>query len=260
MLKLKKLVRLNLDDLIFYLAVEGGIFLLLELVICCVMRFERPEDSLTVSSILLPIVGGFLVLIFSAVHVCVNFEQALCFGQTRRRALGLTLGLICFEEAFVMAVAALLTALERFVCPHLWAALAGADRWVLGITGGVEIPVEEGASQTETFFVNAAGELLPLPENTLLINTFTLDWYWWLLIAALSVCGGLIIGAVCQRFGSKGGWFLWGICMASVFLGQLLPQHSAFGEILWILPLMTVLLLAGVLWSVWSMLHAVVKH
>ena len=85
MLKLKKLVRLNLDDLIFYLAVEGGIFLLLELVICCVMRFERPEDSLTVSSILLPIVGGFLVLIFSAVHVCVNFEQALCFGQTRRQ-------------------------------------------------------------------------------------------------------------------------------------------------------------------------------
>ena len=89
---LKKLIKLNLDDLALYLGVEGGLFLLIQIVIGCVMYFGRPTDSITVSCILFPIVGGFCALIAGISHVGVSFDQALRFGQTRRRALGLTLG------------------------------------------------------------------------------------------------------------------------------------------------------------------------
>ena len=42
-----------------------------------------------------------------------SFDLALRFGQTRRRALGLALGVISFETAFAMALGGALAALER---------------------------------------------------------------------------------------------------------------------------------------------------
>ena len=35
---LKKLIKLNLDDLALYLAVEGGLFLVIQIIIGCVMH------------------------------------------------------------------------------------------------------------------------------------------------------------------------------------------------------------------------------
>ena len=109
------------------------------------------------------------------------------------------------------------------------------------------------------FFENMAGELVPLPEKTLLIvGDFTLDWYWWLLIFAVSIAGGIIVGALIQRFGAKGGWIIWGICMGSMFLGQILPWRTQ--EITnWLFPMLAVMCVAGFLWSIWSLLHAVVR-
>ncbi len=260
---LKKIIRLNLDDLLLYICGVGGVFLLIELIIGCVMYFVRPGDSVGVSSVFLPIAAGFIALAAGVAHVGVTFDQALRFGQTRRRATLLTLGVTAFESAFALALAALLSVLERFACPPLWAALSGADSWVLARSGsvtpaapppgleGVEVPAGR-------FYENMAGELVPLPENTLVINIFTLDWYWWLLIFAIALAGGIIIGAVIQRFGSKGGWILWGICMAPMILGQLLPWRTY--EITdWLWPLLAVLFVLGFLWSLWSMLHAVVR-
>ena len=229
---LKKIIKLNLDDLWLYIGIEGGLFLLMEVVICCVMRFVHPEDSVTVSSVVLPIIAGFISLVAGIAHVGVIFEQALAFGQTRRRATGLTLGLMAFETAFGMLLALVLSTLERFVCPHLWAWMAGAEGWV------------------------------PSPDlaegNVLLIDVFTLDWYWWLLAFVLGIGGGLIAGAVIQRFGSKGGWIVYGVCFAPMILGQIFPWES--WEITsWLIPLACVLFVFGVLWSLWSMLHAVVR-
>ena len=48
----KKLVRLNLDDLALYLGVEGGLFLVVQIIIGCVMYFARPETSVTVACVL----------------------------------------------------------------------------------------------------------------------------------------------------------------------------------------------------------------
>ena len=240
----KKLVKLNLDDLLLYLGVEGGLFLLVEVVIGFVMFRTRPADVPIVMNILMPIAGGFVALIAGISHVGVSFDQALRFGQTRKRALGLTLGLASFETAFALALAGLLAVIERFLCVPLWARLAGMNGWVMGNI----MPVPEGT------MVNGA----LVSEKTLIIETFILDWYWWLLIFAAAIGGGVIAGALIQRFGSKGGWILWGFCMAPVFLGQLLPWRTH--EITnWLFPLLGVIFVAGFLWSIWSLLHAVVR-
>lgn len=240
---LKKLIKLNADDLLLYLVVEGGVFLLIQVIIGCVMRFGRPETSVTVGCILFPIIGVICAVIAGISHVGVSFDQALRFGQTRRRALGLTLGLISFEAAFALALGALLAAVERFLGPPLWARLAGMN----GYASGRIFFAPEGAM--------VDGELVS--GKTLLIETFTLDWYWWPLVFVAAVAGGLIVGAVIQRFGAKGGWFIWGVCMAPVFLDQLIPWER-FG-VSWLIPALVILFVGGLLWSVWSLLHAVVK-
>jgi len=258
--KFQKLVKLNLDDLALYLAVEGGLFLVIQIIIGCVMHFGQPDTSVTVSCILFPIVGGFTALIAGISHVGVSFDQALRFGQTRKRALGLTLGLCAFESAFALALGGALAAVERFLCVPLWAKLAGMNGWVMGGSGVMEFAVSPGydAPITGKVFENMAGELVPVPEKTLIIEAFTLDWYWWLLIFALAVGGGVIVGAVLQRFGGKGGWFIWGICVVPMLLLQIFPRELVSSVEL-VVPVLAVLFVAGFLWSLWSLLHAVVR-
>ena len=241
---MKKLIKLNLDDLALYLAVEGGLFLVIQIIIGCAMHFARPDTSVTVSCTLFPIVGGFTALVAGISHVGVSFDQALRFGQTRKRALGLTLGLCAFESAFALALGGLLAAVERFLCPPLWAKLAGMDGW----TSGAIFFMPEGTT------VN--GELVS--GKVLLIKDFTLNWYWWLIAFGGAVAGGIIVGALIQRFGGKGGWIIWGICFAPMILGQLLPWKT-YEITNWLIPLLAVLFVAGFLWSLWSLLHAVVR-
>ena len=226
---LKKLRRLNLDDLLLWLAVEGGLFLVIQIIIGCVMRFGRPETSVTISCVLFPIVGGVLGIIAGIVHIVFSFDLALRFGQTRRRALGLALGVISFETAFAMA---------------LGGGLAERDGWAMGNL--MPIP--------EDMLVNG----VPVSKKILLIEEFTLDWYWWPLIFGASIVIGVIVGALLYRFGSKGGWVIWGICVAPMLLSQLLPKVILTAG--WLIPLLTVLLLAAFLWSVWYLLHAVVRQ
>ena len=240
----KKLIKLNLDDLALYLAVEGGLFLVVQIIIGCVMYFARPETSVTVACVLYPIVGGFTALVAGISHVGVSFDQALRFGQTRKRALGLTLGLCAFESAFALALGGVLAAVERFLCVPLWAKLAGMNGWVMGSI----MPVPEGT------MVNGA----LVPEKTLIIETFTLDWYWWLLIFAVAVTGGVIVGALLQRFGGKGGWIIWGICVLPMLLLQIFPRELVSSAEL-VVPVLAVLFVAGFLWSLWSLLHAAVR-
>ena len=203
----KKLVKLNLDDLLLYLGVEGGLFLLIQIIIGCVMHFGRPDTSVTVACIVFPIVGGFTALVAGIAHVGISFDQALRFGQTRKRALGLILGLMSFQTAFALVLGGLLAAMERFLCVPLWAKLAGMNGWVMGSI----MPVPEGT------MVNGA----LVPEKTLIIETFTLDWYWWLLIfagAAGSSGASVSSPCSCSRF-SPGSWSpplnWWSLCWPS---------------------------------------------
>ncbi len=257
---MKKVIKLNLDDLFLYLGVEGGVFLVIQIIIGCVMYFGRPGTSVTVACVVYPIVGGFTALAAGVSHVGVNFEQALRFGQTRKRALGFTLGLCAFESAFALALGGLLALAERFLCVPLWARLAGMNGWVMGGSGVMEFAASPGydAPITGKVFENMAGELVPVPEKTLIVEAFTLDWYWWLLIFAVAVTGGIIVGALIQRFGSKGGWIIWGICFAPMILTQIFPRQLS-NSVELIIPLLVLIFAAGLLWSLWSLLHAVVR-
>lgn len=235
---LKKVIRLNLDDLLLYLCGEVGVFLLIQIIFGCVMAFGEGKDMVMISGIALPIVGGFLAVIAGIGHVSINFEQALCFGQTRRRALGLTAGLLIFECTFALALAALLALAERYLCPPLWAALAGTGRWV------VDYPGDGGAL-----------------EDCLVLSSFSLDWWWYPAILAIALAGGLILGAFIQRFGSKGGWIIWSIwiavCLGPQFFGK---QAMLIGD--WnqyMIAAGGLVAIACLIWSVWSLLHAVVK-
>ena len=257
---MKKVIKLNLDDLFLYLGVEGGVFLVIQIIIGCVMYFGRPGTSVTVACVVYPIVGGFTALAAGVSHVGVNFEQALRFGQTRKRALGFTLGLCAFESAFALALGGLLALAERFLCVPLWARLAGMNGWVMGGSGVMEFAASPGydAPITGKVFENMAGELVPVPEKTLIVEAFTLDWYWWLLIFAVALIGGVIMGALIQRFGSKGGWIIWGICFAPMILTQIFPRQLS-NSVELIIPLLVLIFAAGLLWSLWSLLHAVVR-
>ena len=264
---LKRLIRSNLNDLLLFIGVEGGIFLLVEIIIGCVMFFARPMDSVSVAWIMLPIVAGFVSFMSVTGHTAITFDLALRFGQTRRRAMGLFLGLSCFETAFGFVLAAVLCALERLVCPALWAKLAGLDGWVRGMTANLPAPALPDIPGMDVepvrMFVSSVGELAPLPENTLLVRDFSLVWYWWLLIFAAALVFGIIVGALIQRFGRKGFWVVWGFWMVLAFSPQFLGWEvfdRVSRSLPMLFPLLAGLFVVGLLlWSVWSMLHAVVR-
>lgn len=242
---LKKLIRLNADDLLLCGGVIGGAFLLLHIITAVAVRLSGEGSSLLLSGILLPIAAGVLILLVSASHAAVTFDQALRFGQTRRRALALFLGVAGFEALFTMGLAALLAWLERLFAPHFWLWLSGREYIVMD---GIPPIPEPGWS---------AGEAA-LRARQLFLEDFTLDW-WWLPLIALGCLGlGVIIGAMIQRFGGKGCWFLWALWMVFVIVFQFLPWKQ-YTIVDWLFPLLGIMTLGALIWSVWSLLHAVVK-
>ena len=242
---LKKLIRINLDDLILCWGVVGGMFLLLQLVIGGVMAILKPDTSLMISGVVLPITAGLVILIVTTSHVGMSFSQAVQCGQTRRRALGLVLGLTGFEALCSMGLAAVLAGLERVFAPGLWKALSGARQLLVG-----PIPPRPEPGP------GAPADLVR--QATLSVEDFALDWWWFLVIALGCVAAGLILGATLQRFGGRGGWIIWGVWMVFIFGQQLLPWKTHMITN-WLFPLVGLLFLGGLIWSVWSLLRAAVK-
>ena len=251
---LRKLLNLNRNDLLLYLGIIGGTFLAAQIVTACALVFSDARGIPMVSGIILPITACVLIAFAGAANVGVSFGQALRFGQTRRRALGLTAGMTAVQGAAVMLLSLLLTALERLLLPALWLALSGADKLVWG-----EVP-----PTPEPSFIAGDAEWQAFLEEfraTLYLDSFALDWWWYPLQLAIGLAVGLILGAFLQRFGARGAWILWGIWMVLTFAPQLLGYNvlmiGHWGW--WTVPLIAALVLAGLIWSVWSLLHAVVK-
>ena len=248
---LKKLMALHRADWWLCLGVLGGIFLVAQVVTGIALLCGAHSAPL-LSGIILPIAAAFLILLTTLGHMS-TFLQALRFGQTRRRALGLVLAMCTLEGAGTAALSALLAWIERALLPALWLALSGADKLVWG-----EVPplpaVWEGTDQ-------GWQALLDELSSTLYVDFYLLDWWWYLLLLAIGLLAGLILGAFLQRFGARGAWILWGIWMVLTFAPQLLGYNvlmiGHWGW--WTVPLIAALVLAGLIWSVWSLLHAVVK-
>lgn len=242
---LKKLIRLNLDDMWLVLGVVGGLFLLIHIGTAVALHFffASEHSSLLLSGSVLPFASAIVILMISLGHTLAAYTMAVKFSQTRRRALGLTLGLVSFEAACSMGLAALLTLLERAVAPRFWMWLTGAQYLTVWQGGRIR---QDDSSWAVTLFV----------------EDFSLAWWWFPLLAAASVVLGLIIGAIILRFGRRGGWTLWGIWMFCCFAPQLLPWDAPWFTfpMRYMAVLGAVFALALLLWSVRYLLRAPIKN
>lgn len=245
---LKKVIRLNLDDLWLCLGVVTGLFALIQGVTAAVLLLSGEHSSILISGTALPIAAGIMTLVVALGAMGVSFEQALRFGQTRRRTLGIELARSLFMGVCSMALAALLTALERLAAPALWLKLTGLP----GLSLGGVPPMPEPS---------LGAPVDPAWESTLFIEDFTLDWWWWPAILLLALVFGLIIGAVMQRFGARGAWGIWAIWMALCFGPQLVGRNAYFiGDMTQTVAVLCVAATAaGLVWSIWSLLHATVR-
>ena len=252
---LKKLMALHRADWWVCLGTVGGIFLSTQLITGIALWWgdQGTRSAPLLSGTILPISTAFLVLFLVLVHVNDLFLLALRLGQTRRRALGLTLTLCALEGAGAAALSALLAWIERALLPALWLALSGADKLVWG-----EVPplpaVWDGTDQ-------GWQALLDELSSTLYLDSFALDWWWYLLLLAIGLAVGLILGAFLQRFGAKGGWIIWAIWMVICLGPQLVGKNALLiGQwTAWMGAAAVVFAVAAGVWSVWSLLHAVVK-
>lgn len=240
---LKKLIRLNLDDLWLTVGVVGFFFLLIHLGTAVVLHFffASEHSSLLLSGVVLPIVSAIVIAILSLGHTMLNFTTAVKFSQNRRRALGLTLGLVGFEATCSMGFAALLALLERAVAPRFWMWLTGADGLSIGRGG-------------RSFLLTAG-------DNPLLVEDFSLDWWWFPLLAAAAVLLGIIMGALILRFGRRGSWVLLVLWMTICFAPQLLPWDASWFTLPWQYLAVGggIIVLAGLTWSVRYLLRAPIK-
>lgn len=192
---LKKLMALHRADWWLCLGVLGGIFLIAQVVTGIALLCGAHSAPL-LSGIILPIAAAFLILLTTLGHMS-TFLQALRFGQTRRRALGLVLAMCALEGAAGMALSALLAWMERTLLPALWLLLSGADQLVWGeVPPTPEPSLIAGNAEWQAFLEEF--------RATLYLDSFALDWWWFLLLPVAGLLAGLILGAFLQRFGARG--------------------------------------------------------
>ena len=254
---LKKLIRLHISDLWLCLGVVAGLFLIVNGIIAAVLLLSEGTSSVPLpSGVALPIAVGIMTLAVTVSHVSISFVQALQFGQSRRRALGLMLSLVLLEGGCSMALAAALTWVERTLFPALWLVLSGKEQLVWGGIPPIPAPAPWDGSNQEW------AALLDEISSTLYLQDVSLDWWWFPVILLIGLAAGFIVGACLQRFGAKGGWILWCVWMAICFAPQLLPLEDLSLPLPPDFLLYAAVVLAAVMliWSVWSLLHAVVKH
>jgi hypothetical protein len=188
---------------------------------------------------LLPAIGAFGLFALSLYTVLFPYQQALRFGRTRRGTLVRLAALLLAEAAVTWGLCALLTWLEhRFSLP-LWMDLSGATGYELTFNSG-EFRLGGG-------------------PDPLYITRLALPWWAPPSALAAGTLAALFPGALILRFGRRGIWALWILWMAFFLLGpSFLPYHRLAG-LPWLLPVLALLLLGLALWSVWSLLHAVVR-
>ncbi len=244
---LKKLIVNEREDFALGLGLVAGAFVLTHLITAVVMVWLKPDTSVMLSGGILPVVAGGFTLIAAMANLIIDFSLALRCSQTRRRALGLSLGLTAVEAAFSMLLAGLLAWAERGFAPALWKWLAGAET----VTVGIKPPVPAPPPGATAWVVEPTGEFF--------VEPIALAWWWYPVIALGCMAAGLLLGAVIQRFGNRGLWGLWAVWMVVCILGPHLPwqEHTVLDWML--LPALVVFAAAGLIWSVWSLLHAVVK-
>ena len=243
---LLSLLRLEEERFLWMVKALVGIFLVWEGIVCAVMFFIRPEESIFITGAMLPPMGLLALIYLLSNFVLVDFQNGVRMGCTRRRMLGLTLKVCALQTALIGALCALLIFLEYTVFFQLWALLAGRPGAILmnEAPGGGQLwePIwDTGVLRVEDF------SALP----------------WWAppLILIGGGLAGFFLGAFGQRFGTRlSVWLPLAIYWCLFLMPSLLPD--TYEEIFSLLqfPLALLLLAVGALWGVWSLLHAVIRE
>ena len=173
---LGKAIKLNLEDLIPFVAVEGGVFLLYELIEAIIMYTAKPSTSGAVCGLILMAFGVMMNLFAGAVYPSMNVEMLLRYGVIRKTALLATLGSMTLNMAASMALAAFLG-------------------WVDG--------------RIAQAWVNA----LPWVHE---VESIGPPWWFYFVIGLGAVCLALGAGALLQKFGRRAFWVGWGAWMLLV--------------------------------------------
>lgn len=223
---LKKVLRFNAGDFAVIALVGCILFLIIQAVVTVVMLAVKPDTVPTLCGILIPVILGFILLIFFINNLLVNFDFLLRCSVTRKQALGSVLALLALEAVTAIAVSLVLGQADRLIA-RAWAAARP------------ELTVEE-------FFIPPV-------------------WGMALGYGALLLLG-LIAGAVLQRFGRKAMWVLWGGWMALALGINLVDWDALVGRLAILsgsLPLIAIpvalVLLSAAVWSVRVMLRATVR-
>lgn len=182
---LKNAIKMNLEDLWPFLAVEGGFFLLYEIIEAIVLFTVKPDTSGAVCGLIVLAVGIMMNLFVGGCYPVLNMDMLLRYSVTRKTALFATLGTMTLNMAVSMAFAALLGWVDSFIA-RAW---VSALPWVMEVES-VEPPLW-------AYFVVGLGV----------------------------VCLGFGAGAVLQKFGRKAFWILWGAWMLLIVGFNIVDWH-----------------------------------
>ena len=173
---LGKAIKMNLEDLLPFVAVEGGVFLLYELIEAIIMYTAKPDTSGAVCGLILMAFGVMMNLFAGAAYPSLNVEMLLRYGVTRRTALLATLCTMTLNATVSMALAAALGWVDGRIA---WA-------WVATLPWVHE--VESIGPPLWSYFAIGLG----------------------------AVCLALGMGALLQKFGRRAFWVGWGLWMLLV--------------------------------------------
>lgn len=214
-----KVIRWNWDDFVLVAAVPAVLFLLLELVIGIVLLTVRPDTTVAIGGIMLPMAGGIFALIASVNTPTVLFDLLVKNSVTRKRALLGTASMMFLLTAETMLLG-----------------------WLLG--------------QADVLIARAWVEHLPWLEAVEFEGVLPL-WIWALAAVGVTLFG-LGGGAALQRFGIKAFWVLWGAWMALMLLSSQIDWEALFGMTATV-PLMAAAALGMGGWGCWSLLRSSVR-
>ena len=118
---LKKVIKFNAGDFGVIAAAGFGLFLVLQIIITTVMLTVKPDTVPTLCGILVPVILGFILVLFFISNLVVNFDFLLRSSVTRRTALGSMLVLMVLEAAEAAVLSLLLGKVDVLIA-RAWAA------------------------------------------------------------------------------------------------------------------------------------------
>lgn len=183
---LGKAIKMNLEDLWPFLAIEGAFFLIYEIIEAIILHTVKPDTSGAICGVILLAVGVMVNLFAGGTYPILNVDLLLRYSVTRKTALAATLGSMTLNMTVSMTFAALLGWVDSRIA-RLWVSILP---WVT--------EVETLEPPLWAYFVIGIGV----------------------------VCLALGLGGMLLKFGRKAFWLVWGLWMLFVVGINLVDMHA----------------------------------